>query len=351
MLKLPCFQIATISRRSLSLSSKAGISALQSRLFPLFNYSQYHTHSKVHQRYNPGGRSNGYRNVYRNNPGNGTSQAEYQAQPIFTENPNGIIGTSDPVTQILNQPTIVIQRQIEFMNLFLGFEQANKYSVMDSMGNQIGWLIERDFGIGKAIMRQVYRLHRPFTVDLLDNNGNLLLTIRRRFSIINSHIKAILPNVRSPNDPDGIVVGESVQSWHLWRRRYNLFRRGTGYENPVGANQDEESFIQYGKIDSGFLSWDFPVYNRDNEVVGDVSRNFGGLFREMFTDTGVYIVRMDPISFQGMENYYGQISNHSLTLDQKAVMLANAVSIDFDYFSRHSSQNSNFFMIGGSDDI
>ncbi len=231
------------------------------------------------------------------------------------------------------------------MNLFLGFEQANKYSVMDSMGNQLGWLIERDFGIGKAIMRQIYRLHRPFTVDLLDTSGNLLLTIKRRFSIINSHIKAILPNVRSPNDPDGVVAGESVQSWHLWRRRYDLFARGTGF-----AERDQ-TFMQYGKIDSGFLSWDFPVYNKNSEVVGDVSRNFGGLFREMFTDTGVYIVRMDPISFQGMEDYYGQISNRSLTLDQKAVMLANAVSIDFDYFSRHSSQSPGFFMIGGGDDI
>lgn len=339
MLKLSCLQLASISKRSASISAKRGVSILQANLFLHFRSCQYHTASGVFQR------SGGYRDIYRNNADGRTSQAEYQAQPIFTENPNGIIGTSDPVTQILNQPTLVIQRQIEFMNLFLGFEQANKYSVMDSMGNQLGWLIERDFGIGKAIMRQIYRLHRPFTVDLLDTSGNLLLTIKRRFSIINSHIKAILPNVRSPNDPDGVVVGESVQSWHLWRRRYDLFARGTGF-----AERDQ-TFMQYGKIDSGFLSWDFPVYNKNSEVVGDVSRNFGGLFREMFTDTGVYIVRMDPISFQGMEDYYGQISNRSLTLDQKAVMLANAVSIDFDYFSRHSSQSPGFFMIGGGDDI
>ncbi|VEU20502.1 DEKNAAC101316 [Brettanomyces naardenensis] len=288
------------------------------------------------------GRSGGYRDTFR--LGQQKPSLEYQAQPVFTENPNGLIDTYDPVTQILNQPTLVIQRQIEFMNLFLGFEQANKYVVMDSMGNQLGWLIERDFGILKAVLRQVYRLHRPFTVDLFDNNGNLLLTIRRHFSLINSHIKAILPNVRTEEDPDGLVIGESVQNWHLWRRRYDLFQ---GIASPNKSN--DQAYMQFGKIDAGFLSWDFAVRNRSEQVLGAVSRNFSGLFREMFTDTGVYVVRMDPISFQGMEDYYGTIAPEAMTLDQKAVMLANAVSIDFDYFSRHSSGTGGFMFIGGDD--
>ncbi|QPG77286.1 hypothetical protein FOA43_004694 [Brettanomyces nanus] len=287
------------------------------------------------------GKSGGHRDTWKIR--HQSPSLEYQAQPVFTENPNGVIDVTDPVTQILNQPTLVIQRQIEFMNLFLGFEQANKYVIMDSMGNQLGWLIERDFGITKAILRQVYRLHRPFTVELLDNNGNLLMTIKRKFSLINSHIKAILPNVRSDTDPDGLVIGESVQNWHLWRRRYDLF------ESVMSTDEREnESFLQFGRIDAGLLSWDFPVKNKNGEVVGAVSRNFSGLFREMFTDTGVYVVRMDPISFQGMENYYGAVAPEALTLDEKAVMLANSVSIDFDYFSRHS-QGPGFMIMGGDD--
>lgn len=294
--------------------------------------------------YTSSGRNGGYRGGYRSKEG---LSPEYQAEPVFTENPGGVIDTSDPVTAILNQPTLVIQRQIEFMNLFLGFEQANKYVVMDSMGNQLGWLMERDFGITKAVLRQVYRLHRPFTVDLIDNNGKHLLTIRRHFSLINSHIKAILPHVQNTSDKDGLVIGESVQHWHLWRRQYDLFQSMESAE--YGSQNNQDAFQQFGKIDSGFLSWDFTVTNQNNEVVGDVSRNFSGLFREMFTDTGVYVIRMDPISFQGMEDYYGNpISKTSLTLDQKAVMLANAVSIDFDYFSRHSNAGPGF-IVGGDD--
>lgn len=36
---------------------------------------------------------------------------------------------------------------------------------------------EEDFGIVKAIMRQVYRLHRPFSVRVLDRYGQHVLTV------------------------------------------------------------------------------------------------------------------------------------------------------------------------------
>ncbi|KAG0674926.1 hypothetical protein C6P40_002549 [Pichia californica] len=275
----------------------------------------------------------------------------------YRESENSIINSNHSCFQILSQPTLIIERRIEYMNLFLGFEQANKYALYDAMGNQIGWLIERDFGIGKAIMRQIYKLHRPFIVDVLDINGNLLLTIKRPFSFINSHIKAILPikidnndidnkllEKSSDIDSDGIIVGESVQSWHLWRRRYNLFE---------SINDGNGGFKQFGKIDSGFLRWEFPVFDKDGLVYGSISRNFNGLFREALTDTGVYVLRMDPSSFENGESEFGPIDNKSLTLDEKAVMLANAVSIDFDYFSRHSGVGGGGFLFfgGGGDDI
>lgn len=234
----------------------------------------------------------------------------------------------NPCLWMLSQPTLVVERRIEYMNLFLGFEQANQYALYDGNGTQIGWIMERDFGIGKAIMRQIYRLHRPFTVDVIDMNGGLLMTIRRPFSWINSHIKSVVVDY----DGNETVVGESVQSWHLWRRRYNLFR-----------SDDDGDFVQFGKIDSGFLRWEFPIYNERGEISGSVSRNFGGFFREAFTDTGVYILRMD-----GMDNIEGgPPSDRPLTLEERAVVLANAVSIDFDYFSRHSGVGGGGFIIGG----
>lgn len=200
---------------------------------------------------------------------------------------------------------------------------------MDIAGNHLGYMEEEDFTIGKAIMRQIYRLHRPFSVRVLDRMGQHVLTIRRPFSFINSHIKAIIPGEEDEKG-NPLVVGESIQQWHLWRRRYNLY-----------LNQGNEVYNQFGYIDAPFLSFSFGVQNEEERLMGGVDRNWVGLGRELFTDTGVYIIRMDPTTYAmdpttgfGMDS--SALYDKPMSLDQRAVLLATAVSIDFDYFSRHS---------------
>ena len=122
-------------------------------------------------------------------------------------------------------------------------------------------------------------------------------------------------------------------------------------------------------------------------LIGSINRNFRGFGREIFTDTGQYVLRMDAaspettnISNSGVVRRFPErgveqiplslkevreavtsnqltltseqrkdiargrpvmqlverTSATGLTLDQRAVMLATAVSIDFDYFSHTS---------------
>lgn len=271
-----------------------------------------------------------------------TDRQQYAGEPAqfhtvfeIPPNPDGLITPEDGIYDILKEPTLVIERQLEMMNVILGFEQANRYKILNSMGQQIGYMQEKDIGIGKIIARQLFRLHRPFDVDVFNMYGDKLLTISRKFSFINSHIKAKLPGYDENNQIIEEVIGESVQSWHLWRRRYNLFK----LDDDV-----TDEYNQFGAIDAPFLSFDFPVKNYQGDVIGSVDRNWVGLGRELFTDTGVYIIRMDPASFAGLGNLYPKVAG-PLTLDQRAVLLANAVSIDFDYFSRHSRGGGGF--IGG----
>ncbi|EGV60922.1 hypothetical protein PSN45_001280 [Yamadazyma tenuis] len=267
----------------------------------------------------------------------GAKQFYYQDEPssdpnsrysVFSRPPNenGLITVHDGIYDILKEPTLVIERKVEMMNLFLGFEQANRYKIMNAMGEQIGFMQEKDLGIFKMLGRQFFRLHRPFDIEVFNNYGDLLMVIKRPFSFINSHIKAYLPGVNSHGEMELESIGESVQSWHLWRRRYNLFK----LDDDV-----TDEYNQFGAIDAPFLSFDFPVSNADGDVIASVDRNWVGLGRELFTDTGVYIIRMDPASFDGMGGLYPSVAG-PLTLDQRAVLLGNAVSIDFDYFSRHS---------------
>lgn len=167
------------------------------------------------------------------------------------------------------------------------------------------------------------------------------------------------------------VIGETQQQWAPLRRKYNMFtyhhspnpatdmkaeRRPlaeTGLSNaqqmqmtqtsPVDRERGE--FNQFAYVDEPFLSWDFSLRSSDSRLIGSVNRDFSGFARELFTDTGVYALRMDSASFNppGADTPVHNNGITGMTLDQRAVMLATAVSIDFDYFSRHSGHSGGFF--------
>lgn len=165
------------------------------------------------------------------------------------------------------------------------------------------------------------------------------------------------------------VIGEAQQQWAPLRRKYNLFLHRPLSETTSDAPQltsgdlprsnftalqttspDEEThgFTQFASVDEPWLSWDFSLMSGEKKLIGSVNRNFAGFAREIFTDTGVYALRMDSaglaaepghlVSKTGAQAQGEQVLENptGMTLDQRAVMLATAVSIDFDYFSRHS---------------
>lgn len=210
---------------------------------------------------------------------------------------------------LLTQPAIVVGRELEMMNVFLGYEQANKYKIMDANGNNIGYIAEEE-GLGKSISRQLLRTHRKMNATILNTEGDVLFKIVRPYSLINSRIFIYTA--------DDTLVGEVQQRWNLVRRKYDLF---------VGTSQ-------FASIDTPFLGWDFNLTDEHGGALGNVSRNFVGFAREIFTDTGEYVLRMDAV----------EGSTRGMTLDERAVTLACAISIDFDYFSRHSSHGGGGFM-------
>ncbi|KAJ5947513.1 scramblase family protein [Penicillium verhagenii] len=320
------------------------------------------------------------------------------------EDPNGVLKENHPATQILANSGLVVQRQLEMMNLMIGFEQANKYVIMDAQGNHIGYMAEQEKGMTNTISRQMFRTHRSFVTHVFDRHDNEVLRFHRPFSWINSRIKVYDPldvttsaytsstaiqnttpgslvsanaasNPRiSPLSFDQMrIIGESQQEWAPLRRKYNIF---TYHQSPNpatdmgaqkfplsgsdlsktqqmqiahGSQSSEGEFNQFAYVDARFLSLDFDLLSAENKLVGSVNRNFGGFAREIFTDTGVYALRMDSAgsSTEALptENAPTEVTKATgMTLDQRAVVLATAVTIDFDYFSRHSNSSGFGFM-------
>lgn len=159
------------------------------------------------------------------------------------------------------------------------------------------------------------------------------------------------------------VIGEAQQVWAPLRRKYDLFL----YHHPPNVATDMKTkrvrlsesdfsqsqqmqlertseqgqgvgeFSQFAYVNEPWLSWDFNLRSADDRLIGSVNRNFAGFAREILTDTGVYALRMDSAGLSPDGTVATQENTTTgMTLDQRAVMLATAVSIDFDYFSRSS---------------
>ncbi|KAK4621521.1 Phospholipid scramblase family protein [Fulvia fulva] len=338
-----------------------------------------------------------------------TALAEADTSDLVTEvhipdGPNAILPPDHPALSILGNSSLVIQRQIEMMNIIIGMEQANRYVIMDGQGQTLGYIAEKDHGLGSAFARQMFKTHRSFTTHIFDRQEREVLRIHRPFAYINSRIRIYDPvpeggyadmetstalqgtsansvvnqgavsQVSPLNLEEMRIIGEAQQRWAPLRRKYDLFSY-----RPIEAPRDENlriesgekptsdtialteskapdqaieaGMVQFAHVNEPFLSWDFTLKGEDQNTIGSVNRNFVGFAREIFTDTGVYALRMDSAAqTSALQDASGQeVARHereaaAMTLDQRAVMLATAVSIDFDYFSRHSSVGGGGFM-------
>lgn len=237
--------------------------------------------------------------------------------------------------------------------MILGYEQANKYTVRDERGDVVAYIAEETPSIASAIGRQLLHTHRSFVATLLDAAGNVMLRVRRPFYFINSQMNI--------EDAAGQPLGEIVQRWHLWRRNYDLYldRR------------------QFAAITGSFLAWEFELKDAQGGTLALIDRNFLGLGKELFTDAGKYVIHFgmppDVAADQATASRQALVESQaakkgaqtlppitqlaqlrtevdvvatqegkqlmvarSLKLSERAIALACAITIDFDYFSQHS---------------
>lgn len=336
-----------------------------------------------------------------------TSSSDLVTDVHIPDPADSVLPFDHPAMYILGNSSLVIQRQLEMMNVMLGFEQANRYIIMNGSGQTVGYIAEQDHGMGSAFKRQMFRTHRSFTTHIFDAQEREVLRIHRPFAYINSRMRIYDPvpeggyahtdgstalqgvSASSVVNPNGAgaqvsplkleemrIIGEAQQQWAPFRRKYNLF----SYKplTPPPEDQDtpriesgekaasdttalteakapdqaiEAGMVQFAHVNEPILSWDFNLRAENSSLIGSVNRNFSGFAREIFTDTGVYALRMDSAAQSSVsEGKDGeQVAAYereatAMALDQRAVMLATAVSIDFDYFSRHSGAGSGGFM-------
>ncbi|KAL7098691.1 hypothetical protein ACP275_09G033900 [Erythranthe tilingii] len=228
-----------------------------------------------------------------------------------------VTGTLKPISSeeskvapLLARSNLLITRDIEWANLVLGFEQENRYAIVDVCYPQapVGFIREQS----NVIARQLLRLRRPFIASISDGLGNELFRVRRPFWWITSSIYA---------DINEEEIGVVHRRWHLWRRIYDLYLGNKQFavvENP------------------GFWNWTFTLKDIEGNVLAEIDRDWRGFGFEILTDAGQYVIRFGSAdSSVGPTGVQELNVTRSLTLSERAVAVALAVSLDNDYFSRH----------------
>ncbi|CRG87267.1 Phospholipid scramblase family protein C343,06c [Talaromyces islandicus] len=292
------------------------------------------------------------------------------------EDPNAVLKEKHPAAKLLAHSSLVIHRDIDAINVVAGFEQANRYVIMDANGNHVGYMAEQDNGHSSAMSRIYARSNRSFTMYVFDRDQKEVLRFQRPSSWLNSRIRVYDPleiadpayspsNTYQPTPPtawasiagnskvavsplsisDMRVIGEAQLKWALFRRKYNLFL--------FQPNLTSKSNLGTKHIPAtgGKLSPTQQMQLRHNRVEptmedSSVNRNFAGFTEEFLTGTGgVYALRMDAavLAEEKERQHTHTNSTIGMTLDQRAVMLAGAVGMDFDFFSRAIPNNPWFW--------
>ncbi|KAL4065461.1 Scramblase-domain-containing protein [Scleroderma citrinum] len=250
------------------------------------------------------------------------------------------------LTQLLANDVLVVTRQLEMLNIFVGFEQSNRYVISNVAGEALGYIVEEPRGLLSMFSRQFFRTHRPFRALVMDLDGSPILWVRGHYGRGKDPSPICVDKFPHDSQSPMLHVEQSLdtfaevqQEWHPWRRKYNMFLKAAPIRvltptseselQPKGAL--EPHFKQFARIDEGLWAWHFVVRDADGDGMATISRAFRGFGREIFTDTGQYVV-----TFGGEDEPVLPTPGQPLRAPHEDKVKDLTLDIDYDYFSRHS---------------
>jgi len=205
-------------------------------------------------------------------------------------------------------PELFVQQKKEWIEIVVDWETGNKYAILDPNKNPLGYMAEESGGFWNHIKRVLLRSHRPFLVRILNPSGHPLLKLNRAFFWFFSDLDVV--------DSEGSRLGSVHRRFGIIYKKYDL--------------KDATGQI-FARISSPIWRWwTFPILDTTGEPRAVISKRWGGALREIFTDADTYRVEF------GM---------HPWTWEQRAIIFAASVSIDFDFFENNQGKSGGVFSL------
>lgn len=196
---------------------------------------------------------------------------------------------------ILSAPSLFIKQKKKWLEIFTNLEATNKYTVLTEQNQEAGSIVEKGNGFLGFIKRMLLRTHRPFELHVKDARDQVQLIFTRKFFFFFSDIEVYAPN--------GIKLGSAHRRFSFFFKKYDL------------KGNDGQTFAT---INTFMLKiWTFTVYDMQNQEVAKISKKWGGVMREGFTNADTFMMDFGKKQWKAHE---------------RAVLFATAMSIDMDFF-------------------
>jgi uncharacterized protein YxjI len=171
---------------------------------------------------------------------------------------------------------------------FLKFH--NEYKVYDNTATPVGTIVQRVPGWHKFLRLFLNKALFPFTLEVIDNNQKVLVTIRRGWTFWLSKITI--------EDGEGALIGSIKQKFRFLKPRFQIF-----------GNEGE----QIAEINGDWKAWNFGITGAEGNPIGSINKKWAGVAKEFFTSADKYYVTIDPA--------YAEDRN-------KIAIVATAITID-----------------------
>lgn len=171
---------------------------------------------------------------------------------------------------VADRRRVMVHQMHEWGEILLGFESKNRFELNDEDGTRLGLAAEEAKGFGAWFLRNIFGRCRKASIHIYDPDGNKIGRGEKPFRWYFHRMEAF----------DGDQKIGAIQ------RKFSLLHRKFVIENAAG----QEVLEIYSPL---FRIWTFKLLFQGNEV-GRISKKWGGMLKEMFTDADIFGVECDP---------------------------------------------------------
>jgi uncharacterized protein YxjI len=164
-----------------------------------------------------------------------------------------------------------VKQKVELLEAIIGFEQGNQYTVKDQAGNKIFYVGEESNICG----RQFCNSRRAFTLNVKDSAGSNVLVMDRGLNCT-CFCGLCCPDKLTVSTPSGQLLGTVEEEFAILNPLFAI-------KNAAGSTvlKVQGPILAFSCLGGSVV---FQIQNLQGVTVGTISKEWGGIVSELFTD-------------------------------------------------------------------